>query len=146
MGEGPDPSGSVNATYTGRSTQPGAAPQFGVLDAKPLHLIDHLDGRTDDELGGPVQSAAHDHRFGARFVGTPGRGSRRRRLPRRLGAAVVAKLIGQGGKQGCAFGTSRAAGAGTAAITATGAVGVRRTAATGPGPRPQSALPAAVRR
>ena len=63
IGVGPDPLRQRQGyIYRAVHREPGAPVRLGQLE--PLHGVDDLERRTDDEFRGPVQPAAQDHRFG----------------------------------------------------------------------------------
>ncbi len=103
---GPDPEGSVSATYTGRPRcTRWTAWLVRVLRGhlKPLHPIDDLDGRTHHELGRAVESTAQNHRC-AVWPRSPGRGTRSGRL-RDGRAPILAESLRQRRQQCFAAGT-----------------------------------------
>ena len=137
IGVGPDPSGSVSATYTGRSTVIQVVRPC-VADAEPVHVVDHLEGRAHHEVVGSVEPAAQDHRLAVGLV-LPGRGAGRGGFGGRR-ALVVTELSGSASSSAWQASPS-ACGAGTDAI---GDGTLLRRASAGWPRRPGRAMTAAT--
>ena len=89
IGVGPDPDGSVSATYTGRSTvyqvDLPASPADCAAHLEPLHPVDDLDRGAHHEVGRPVEPAAQHHRLAVRVR------TARRAAPSGAGCATGAR-------------------------------------------------------